>query len=64
MNFLKRCKIAFHFVTGRCNGMVLVFILALEMGLITPTMITDERDYTAVERALKNIGKEYLLEEK
>jgi len=44
--------------------MVLVFILALEMGLITPNMITDERDYQAVEKALKNIGKEYLLEVK
>lgn len=44
--------------------MVLVFILALEMGLITPSMITDERDYAAVENALRNIGKEHLLETK
>lgn len=41
--------------------MVLVFILALEWGLITPNMITDERDYQEVEKALKSIGKEDLL---
>lgn len=64
MNFLKRCKIAFNFIIRRWDNMVLVFILALEMGLITPNMITDERDYQAVEKALKNIGKEYLLEVK
>ncbi len=62
MNFLKRCKLAFNFIIRRWDSMVLVFILALEMGLITSDMITDERDYAAVENALKNIGKSHLLE--
>ena len=61
MNFLKRCKVAFNFILRRWDDMVLVFILALEWGLITPNMITDERDYQEVEKALKSIGKEDLL---
>ena len=62
MKFLKRIKLAFYILRGEVAGMTLVYILALEMGLITKENI-NAYDLELVRTALKNIGKLDLLGE-
>lgn len=61
MKFWKKCKIIYLIMKGELN-MTLVFILGLEMGLITPAQI-NPTDRELVRKALENLGKLELLDE-
>ena len=60
MNTWKRIKLSYNFITRRWKSMTLVFILGLEMGLITKEQI-HPTDLELVEKALNNIGRIDLL---
>lgn len=60
MSFWQRCKVAYNLIVRGWNNMTLVYILALEMGLVTPDQIP-ATDLENVKVALKNLGKEDLL---
>ena len=62
MKFLNRCKLAFLILRKGVAGMTLVYILALEMGIITKEQI-NAYDLELVREALKNLGKLELLGE-
>lgn len=62
MKFLKRIKLAFYILRKGVTGMTLVYILALEMGLITKENI-NAYDLELVRTALTNLGKLELLGE-
>ena len=62
MKFLKRIKLAFYILRKGVAGMTLVYILALEMGLITKDNI-NAYDLELVRTALTNLGKLELLGE-
>ena len=62
-NWTFRLNIAINILLGRRNfNMILVFILALDMGLITKDVI-QEIDQPAVYEALKNIDRLDLWED-
>lgn len=62
MNILNRLKLSLFILRKGVNGMTLVYILALEMGIITKDQI-NSYDLELVREALKNLGKLELLGE-
>lgn len=62
MNILNRLKLSLFILRKGVNGMTLVYILALEMGIITKEQI-NAYDLELVREALKNLGKLELLGE-
>ena len=61
MKFWQKCKLCYLIMKGDFS-MTLVFILGLEMGLITPAQI-NPTDRELVRQALENLGKLDLLGE-